>query len=418
MIYLWFAYGEESGIKMINDVSVVKIKKCTNVPTIRRMNSFTRTELLFYCALILNLLYSLFYPVYTSLHSYYHIIVLAFTVAIYVAERFLDINLKRIFSLAGFFGLTIVAILINHSGLGLVINILWPLTIIYVFKNSKLTPRYLKRINFLMLAGWFVALISTFTYNDQFFANLEAGIEVECINPNTMAINIVFTSLFLQLYMDRRFRYKFIKLAITFLSFIALYRTRSRTTLVAFAAILLMELVFKKQIKKSKALGMAVPILIIAAGIGFPFVYTLLFKQNIISYHTSFLEKRIFTGRQYIWLSLWEYLQQHKSAWLWGVGYTTELYSRGTFNMHNAYLSIFAQYGIPLLMCYIWYILHSFKKMYSKYERISDLQFKCYQILIYILIVGFGEGVLSYLPNMIFIAMAIGVGNREKLEVF
>ena len=86
--------------------------------------------------------------------------------------------------------------------------------------------------------------------------------------------------------------------------------------------------------------------------------------------------------------------------------------------MHNAYLSIFAQYGIPLLMCYIWYILHSFKKMYSKYERISDLQFKCYQILIYILIVGFGEGVLSYLPNMIFIAMAIGVGNREKLEVF
>ena len=52
--------------------------------------------------------------------------------------------------------------------------------------------------------------------------------------------------------------------------------------------------------------------------------------------------------------------------------------------------------------------------MYNKSGNISDLQFKCYQIVVYVLIVGFGEGVLTYLPNMIFIAMAIGIGNREK----
>lgn len=411
---MWITYGRESELEMVDNTSIFKIKNAMDSSNKRSMNSFTMTELLLYIALIINLLYSLFYPVYTSLHSFYHIIILSFIIIIYMAEHILNMKLNSVFGLVVFLGSTIITILINHSGLGLVINILWPLTIIYVFKNSKLTSRYLKRINFLMLIGWIVALIATFSYNEQFFANFEAGIEMEGVNPNTMAIIIVFTSLFIQLYIDSTFKSKFAKAVIYIFSFAALYRTKSRATLVAFAVVLLMEFLFSKKIKNSKLFGIMIPILIITAGIVFPFVYTSLFTHGIISYHTVFLGKRVFTGRQYIWLSLWEYLQQHKSAFLWGVGYNTELYSRGTFNMHNAYLSIFAQYGIPLFLCYIGYILHSFKKMYSEYGHISDLQFKCYQILVYVLIVGFGEGVLSYLPNMIFIAMAIGIGNREK----
>ncbi len=408
----------EEGEKMIDNPNMIQMKDGMSGSNIRKMNAFTMTELLFYFALILNLSYSLLYPVYTSLHSVYHIIILGIIIAIYASERFLSLNGSKIFSLMVFLGVTVAVIQINHSGLGLVINILWPLTVIYVFKNSNLTARYLQRINNLMLVGWFVSLISTFTYNEAYFANFEAGIEVEGVNPNTMAIIIVFTALFLHLYVDSSRKPKFFKVVITLLSFVALYRTRSRSSLIAFVVILLMEFVLKKKIKKSSKLGMAISILIIAAGIIFPFVYTYLYAQDIIGYHTLFLGKRIFTGRQYIWLSLWEYLQQHKSAWVWGVGYNTELYSRGTFNMHNAYVAIFAQYGIPLFICYIGYILHSFKKMYNKFDNISDLQFKCYQILIYILIVGFGEGVLSYLPNMLFIAMAIGIGYREKLEVY
>lgn len=269
-----------------------------------------------------------------------------------------------------------------------------------------------------MLVGWLIALLATFTYNEQFFANLEAGIEMESVNPNTMAIIIVFTALFLELYIDSTSKSKFLKVLIYLVSLLALYRTRSRTSLVAFAVILLLEFLLKGKIRKSKKLGMLIPVTIIIAGIVFPFVYTLLFTQGIVSYHTLFLGKRIFTGRQYIWLNLWEYLQQHKNAFLWGVGYNTELYSRGTFNLHNAYLSIFAQYGIPLFVFYIWYILRSFSGMFNSYGKITDLQFKCYQVLVYVLIVGFGEGVLSYLPNMIFIAMAIGIGIREKSEAF
>ena len=78
---------------------------------------------------------------------------------------------------------------------------------------------------------------------------------------------------------------------------------------------------------------------------------------------------------------------------------------------------IFAQYGLPTLLVYLAYIIYSLAGMYGKSGQISDLQFKCYQILLYVLIMGFGETVLSYLPNLIFIAMAIGIGCRERLEV-
>ena len=400
---------------MIDDTSKVQMKAARTASAEKGINTLTMTEFFLYLALIINLLYSLFYPVYTALHAIFHFIVLAFAVGIFAAELRIKVNLKKVIALTVFVGLTVAAILINHSGLGLVINILWPLTIIYIFKNSRLSSSYINKITVLMLVGWIIALLATVTYNEQFFANFEAGIVPENVNPNTMAIIIVFTSLFLQLYIDSASKNKRVKIAIYLVSFAALYRTRSRTSLVAFAVILLMEIIAKKKIKNSKVMGMVIPVAVIIAGIVFPFVYTLLFTRGIISYHTLFLGKRIYTGRQYIWLNLWEYLLQHKNAFLWGVGYNTELYSRGTFNLHNAYLSIFAQYGIPLFLFQIWYILRSFNGMYNKYGQISDLQFKCYQILVYVLIVGFGEGVLSYLPNMIFIAMAIGIGSREKL---
>ena len=402
----------------MNDINTGKMNIATDAQSRRGTTSFTRTEVILYLVLIINLLYSLFYPVYTALHGFYHIIVLVFAMLIFTAELKVKVNLNKAFMLVAFIGLTIAAILINHSGLGLVINTIWPLTIIYIFRNSRFSSNYLNKINLLMLVGWIIALLATFTYNEQFFANLEAGIEMESVNPNTMAIIIVFTALFLELYIDSTSKSKFLKVLIYLVSLLALYRTRSRTSLVAFAVILLLEFLLKGKIRKSKKLGMLIPVTIIIAGIVFPFVYTLLFTQGIVSYHTLFLGKRIFTGRQYIWLNLWEYLQQHKNAFLWGVGYNTELYSRGTFNLHNAYLSIFAQYGIPLFVFYIWYILRSFSGMFNSYGKITDLQFKCYQVLVYVLIVGFGEGVLSYLPNMIFIAMAIGIGIREKSEAF
>ncbi len=379
---------------------------------------FSLTELIFYLALILDIVYSVFYPVYTALYDYFTYIIWVMIILMLACGKTLRYSGLKSLGMVVFIGMNIAAILVNESGIGVIIQFIWPLCIIYMFKNFHLPDAYIDRINVLMTAGWLLSIIGSMSYTDTYFEAFEKNIEVEGINPNTMAIIIVTTCLFLGLYIDGKSKSRFWKIFVYFVSFSALYRTRARTSLVAFWAILIVELILKKKIEKSKKLALLLVGLIIAAGIIFAFIYVVLFAKGIITYDTLFLGKRVFTGRQYIWANLWDYLQKSPSAFIWGVGYNTELYSRGTFNLHNAYLMVFAQYGLPTFVVYLAYIFSSAAGMYGQSGRISDLQFKCYQILLYVLIVGFGETVLSYLPNLIFIAMAIGIGRRERLEVF
>lgn len=394
---------------MMNRISSRKTYIYTNQAAV-----FTPTEVLLYFSLILNLIYSLSYPAYTVLHSCYHLIIFGVTVLLFVCEFKIRVNLLKAFGLALFLLMSITAILINNSGLGLIILIVWPLVIIYVFKNHSFSANYMDRINSLMLIGWLFAAVTTLKYNAQFFKNFEGQLEFEEINPNTIAIIITFTSLFLALYIDHTSKSKFLKTIVYVISLAALYRTSARASFIAYLAVLLLGVFGKNLIKRSKKTAILITAAIVTVGIAFPFVYTLLFSKGIISYHTLFLGKRVFTGRQYIWLNLWEYLQTHKDAYIWGVGYTTELYSKGTFNMHNAFIMIFAQYGIPIFLIYLWFIFRVVHRLYHNKKCISDVQFKCFQILIYVLIVGFGETILTYLPNLIFIAMAIGIGSREQ----
>lgn len=377
---------------------------------------FTFCELPFYGALILSLAYSVFFPIYITLHAYYHYIIFFFTVLIFVSGRKVRYNWMKAAGLLVFFLICAAAILMNHSGMGVLIQIIWPLCIIYMFKNYPLSERYIDRINILMIGGWLLCIVGSLSYTDSYFDNFEKGIEQVGINPNTIAIIAVTSCMFLGLYIDSKNKSKILKLMVYVISFAALYRSRARTSLVAFFAILLLEIFLKNRLKNSKKIALFIVAIIISAGILFPFIYVGLYASGTVTYDTQFLGKRMFTGRQYIWINLWNYLQENHDAFIWGVGYNTELYSRGTFNLHNAYLMVFAQYGLLVLAIYLAFLFQSVANMYGNIGRISDLQFKCYQILIYVLIVGFGEAIFSYLPNMIFVAMAIGIGCKERLE--
>lgn len=378
--------------------------------------TFSPSELIFYLALIIDIAYSVFYPVYSSLHDYYTYIIWMIILLLLFCGKKLKYSRRKTVGMVALIGMSVLAIRMNGSGMGVLIQIVWPLCIIYMFKNFHISDAYLSRINVLMMAGWILAVAGSLSYTNAYFEAFEQNVKQGGINPNTIAMIIVTTCFFLGLYMDGKSKSKSWKMIVYLISFAALYRTRARTSMVAFFAILMVELLLKRKIKRSKKLALLLIVLIIAAGIIFPFVYVGLYTNGIITYDTVFLGKRVFTGRQYIWANLWNYLQEHHGAFIWGVGYNTELYSRGTFNLHNAYLMVFAQYGLPILVAYLAYIIYSAAGMYGKSGRISDLQFKCYQILLFVLLVGFGETMLSYLPNLIFIAMAIGIGCHERLE--
>ena len=378
------------------------------------ITGITVPELILYLAVIINLMFSLAYPVYNAIHEYYHLIAFSFAVLLIVCEINIKINIINTVKIILLVAISMMILYLNNSGFGVIIQILWPLTIIYVIKRDRFSGDFINRITFLMLVGWLMAFLAANNIDPKFFEYIEAGIEVDSLNPNTIAIIIVFTALFLELYVDSHSKSKLVKMIIYMLSLIALYQTQSRTSMIAYMLVLVLGMFVNKTIRKSRKIGMLIVVTVVAVGIVFPLIYTMLYFYDVISYHTLFMGKRIFTGRQYIWLNLYEYLQVHTEAYLIGVGYNTELFSRGTFNLHNAYLMIFAQYGIPFLLVFLRYIYCSIKKMYDNVGQISDLQFKCYQVIIYTLLVGVTETILSYLPNMIFIAMAIGIGIRSK----
>lgn len=311
------------------------------------------------------------------------------------------------------FNISRSSIWINHSGFGLLSTIAWPIVLIYMLKNSSLSDNYINKFSFLFFIGWIFAVITSFNYSDSYFENFE--LNYTGLNPNTIAIIIVVTCLFIMLYMKNTTIQKPIKAFVYLISAYALYRTKSRTSIFAFAPVLLMEFFLKKRIVKSKKTAIIIMAAIIAGGIIFPVIYVNLFTKGIISYDAQIFGKRIYSGRQYIWLNLWEYLQNNKNAYIWGTGYNETFYI-GSFNLHNSYLMIFAQYGIPILIIYLFYLFKSVLNMFGKSNYITDIQFTCYQILIYVLMVGFGETILSYAPNMIYIAIAIGIGCRERSE--
>lgn len=377
--------------------------------------TFTFTEAVLYLALIVNLAYSLFYSVYSALYDYFTYIIFAFIVLLLVCGYKVKLRVQNIVKLIAFLALTTIIILINNSGLGLLNLIVWPIVIIYMIKNSNLSYNYINKLNVIFLVGWIFSIIASLSYSESYFEHFEMN--YTGFNPNTVAIIIVFTCLFLILYVDNTSKSTFLKAIVYIISALALYRCKSRTSIIAFLAVILIEVFLKKLIIKSKKMAVIIMAAIIAAGIIFPFVYVTLFTKGIISYDTRILGKSIYTGRQYVWLNLWEYLQNNKEAYIWGTGYNETFYT-GSFNLHNAYLMIFAQYGIFVLVIYLFYLFRSVLDMFGQINYISDVQFKCYQIILYVLIVGFGETILSYAPNMIFIATAIGIGCRERAEKY
>ena len=346
---------------------------------------FNRVELLFYIILIFNCLYTQFYPVYLALYDYYSRIIISFIALMFIFARQVRVNKGYTVAVGVFLLFSLGVILVNHTGLGVLLYFVWSLAIIYFLKGMKFSSDYITRLSKIMIVIWGIAVFM---------------ISVSC--------------LFIELYISKRSKSKLTRILLYVVSLCALLRTRARTPLVAFICVLSIGFLFKNAIKHSKKIALVLLISVIVMGIVFPFLYVYMFEHMNISYDTVILGKRLFTGRQYIWQNVMTYVQNHKETYLWGTGYNATFYSRGTFNLHNSYWGIFAIFGIPVLLICLWYLIHSVSTMYSKRGYISDLQFVCYQIIMLFLIISFGETIMINLSCLIYLAMAIGIGCRER----
>ena len=367
-----------------------------------------------YGIIALNLAMISEYSVYLKLDPYFNVAVFAASMLLFIYRLTIDIPINKVIGVIVFFAFCVVAIFMNHSGMGVLIKLIWPLSLIFVFKYTRLPERYTVRIGFLMMLAWLMAVYTAFRDAKAISMILTHITPYRGINPNTTAMVIASSCLFLEPFLAQFIDTKWHKFILYPVSLAALAKTLSRTSMIAFGMVILLELLLKRKIKKSKALGLSILFFIIAAGILFPIVYVYLFKQGIITETTAILGKNVFTGRQYIWISLWEYLKQHTDAFIWGTGYNTSFFlsSTDSFSLHNSYLQIFAQFGLPVLLVYIGYLFYLVNGMYDAKGRMTDLQFKCYQVVLLTLGIGTAEIILTYPPSILFFPLALGIGNH------
>ena len=380
---------------------------------IKRKEGTSIVELLLQLLLLINLSMLVYYPAYARFNGSFNTIITVISVLIIISRTAIEFTAMKLIGSVIFFSLSAIAIVLNHSGFGVMLQFLWPLAIIFMFMYSDLSEKYLSRMSLLMLAAWLISIVASYRNITIFFVNAKKGIHTDGLNPNTVAIVIASTALFVQAYLERMPEIRWLKWFVALISIIGIYNTKSRTSLVAFLLVTALDMLFKHRLNDSRQHSVALTGAIIAIGVLFPIVYVFLFSGGMITTETTFMGKSLLTGRQYIWISLWGYIQKNPGAVLWGVGYNTDLYLGGTFNVHNAYLQLFAQYGLPIFVMYFSFLLYIVSSMFGTKDRINDLQFKCYQVILLTLCIGYGETILSFIPTIIFIALACGIGFRE-----
>jgi len=333
-----------------------------------------------------------------------------------VNRAVIEIPLSMAVGLVAFFALATAVIVINHSGYGVLVQFIWPLAINYMFIYSELSPRSIRRISTLMLAVWLISVAMSGSYSTTFFENAARSMRTEGYNPNTTAIVIASSCFFVEMGLTSAYRPRLTRLLLYVVSFMAIYVTRSRTSLISFAVTAVSGLLFRPLFKRSRGFSLTVALLIILVGTLFPIGYVIMFRNGLIAGDANVMGKSVFTGRQYIWMNMWEYLKANKGAFLWGTGYNIEFYGIGLFNVHNAYLQIFAQFGLPVLIIHLSYVLACVGRMFGRDGTLTDVQFTCYQVVLLTLLIGYTETIFSYMLTLLFGPVALGIGCREAVR--
>lgn len=370
--------------------------------------------IIFICIiLVCNSIYSIFSILSPRLSWIY----IFFLILMILALKEIILLKKEIFHLVLFFFLGLFVLIQNGSGLGNLILIGFQIAMIVLLSRVIITEKFFDRLNIIILIAWFFVAVTSMSFSYIYIQSIISGGEVRGFNPNTVALILgalywLIISRLPQLKLG-----KYIKRmcggAFTIITFVLIVRCRSRASMISLIAVLLLNIVFGKKIKKSKKMACFIFIAIIAVGLIIPFIYTEMWRNPKLA-NLSIFGKRLFTGRQYIWLNLFEYFKNNPVAYIIGCGYNETFYSKGIFNLHNSYLQLIATFGIPIFCIYIGYLFGSIKRAY-KSTIISNRKKDFLMLGYFLLIVGFFETNLTYLLMIILPVLSFGIlGSLES----
>ncbi len=268
------------------------------------------------------------------------------------------------------------SLILNGGGIGSIINIFTSICGVLLFSDCDI-GKITKKLIFYICIVLYILLFSM-SFNS--WKLYTSGIWE--INPNSIGVALFLCYSVICLYIHKnkeKPNYIFFPF-FTLITFYAIYLTNCRSALLGIIIFFIANFlpIIGKIVSDKRNI---IFLLLIIAGIIFPLVYIEMYKNNV-NFSIPFIGKRMYTGREQLWMYMIESMKQTENGLLLGVG-TNNVTGMGIIsNVHNWYLSILYSFGIFAFTVYYLMFLNKIKKCTNEKVLIT---------LLIIFLIGFVE---------------------------
>ncbi len=302
----------------------------------------------------------------------------------------------------------LLSFLINiNAGLGSIIIVIIFSLIIQITLSINIDGKTYKMVLPIYFIFLLYSLIINFTNYDVNTNNAAANIFNLCI-LTISAISILF---------NKKIIRKGSILILLIVSLINCFKYDSRNITIVFLFMIIVSIFdLSKYLNKNKNKKINMYFLIISIlSLVVTIIYVYMYNKNII-FTLNFSEKSFFTGREKIWVSVYNAFKKYP---LFGIGSNSPFFPTG--GIHNYMLNVLALFGIPHFILFLIILYNYVKKLFS-----ININSRNYLPLLSILslfiteyfeasFIGGGKLATLFLLSIMFISSSNIVTNGEKI---
>ena len=324
------------------------------------------------------------------------------------------INLRLSLNLRKWLGLIVILLvfsfiisLFNNAYLGqFLMRLSMILLGIITYSNVQIPKKAMNIISLIMMILTSYFFIKSFGYNNAFYQTNELSSNYNAINPNSMGLVVLFS--FMIADRGAFMKSHIVRFAIIIASFVALFNFGSRNALLCLALYIASVYILKNIKTRGRKIILAISLLV---ALLFPIIYVSTYDSSLSRGDSvEILGKDIYSGRQDIWTEAMT--TKNIGSIFVGNSNLTLIESLPSKSLHNMYIDIGYQLGIPYLLFFMFII-------YIIATRNPDMSRKVFASILILLIYGYFEttfeagGYTSLLMLLVF----MNVDSSEKYNL-
>lgn len=302
----------------------------------------------------------------------------------------------------------IISIVLTGGGMGSVLTFSLAMMLLSMLADVQFTMEQRRELSVLC----YCINIYIFFYSIKYASNWKYYM-LNDINPNTLGMYLMFTfMLWDNLYhIKNKWKYRILFVLILIVTFKGMLNLQSRGTMVAVVLFLVLKSVPLKIFKSDLVFPIAMGIMVVCTV--FPFIFLNLYKNN---FEFVFLGKSLYTGREKIWTTMFEQLNNTKRSWLVGLGSKAQIRVRHGQNIHNDYFATIVNFGLIGFALHSTYMIGYLKRACDMLKSSETNRKWIYMFIASVLMLGATETVTHWAAIFVFSYLSLGMAVSEEKE--